>query len=69
MSHKFFKVVDHVIPCQHVREYPNVTRDEHPLQLAVKQYVPLQNAQSSENAITIIAAYGNGFPKVSVTNF
>ena len=69
MSSQFFKVFDHIIPCQHVREYPNATRNERPLQLAVKQYVPLQNAELRENAITIIAAHANGFPKVSVTDF
>ena len=69
MSSQTFKVVEHIIPCQHIREYPNATRDRrpHPLQLAIKQYVPLQKAEPNETPITIIAAGANGIPKVSVT--
>ena len=51
--------------------YPNATRDRrpHPLQSAIKQYVPFQKTEPSENAITIVAAHANGLPKVSVTEF
>ena len=66
MSSPFFKVVEHVLPCQRVREYPNATRDEKPraLKLAIKQYVPVQSPEPDEETITLIAAHANGFPKV-----
>ena len=66
-----FKIVEHVIPGQHIREYPNATRhrQEDALHLAIKQYIPISSAASCEPgpkvSVTIIGAHGNGFPKVS----
>ncbi|PQE27372.1 toxin biosynthesis protein [Rutstroemia sp. NJR-2017a WRK4] len=62
----FFKVIEHVIPGQHIREYPNGTkqRQEDVLQLSIKQYIPLNSPNPPpENSITIIGVHGNGFPK------
>ena len=66
MSSSRFKVIEHVLPCQHVREYPNATRTSAPraLKLAIKQYVPLKSPEPESNAVTVIAAHANGFPKV-----
>jgi hypothetical protein len=61
-----FQIIEHTIPCQHIREYPNGTksRQEAVLQLAIKQYVPLRRSKPREDAVTIIAGHANGFPKV-----
>ncbi|PQE09746.1 toxin biosynthesis protein [Rutstroemia sp. NJR-2017a BBW] len=62
----FFKAIEHVIPGQHIREYPNGTkqRQEDVLQLSIKQYIPLNSPNPPpENSITIIGVHGNGFPK------
>lgn len=66
MSSAYFKVFEHTIPCQHLREYPRSTktRQEDVLQLAIKQYQPLHNDGSLGNAVTIIATHANGFTKV-----
>lgn len=67
MSSQFFRIKEHVLPCQYIREYPGATlcdQDEM-LQLHVKQYVPWNGASIGANAITIIAAHANGFPKVN----
>lgn len=60
-----FKVIDHVLPGQHIREYPHSIkgRQETPLQLAVKQYVPVDADTIPDNAVTIIGVPGNGSPK------
>ncbi|PLB55595.1 hypothetical protein P170DRAFT_506158 [Aspergillus steynii IBT 23096] len=61
-----FKVIEHVLPGQHIREYPHSIRgrQETPLQIAIKQYVPIDIQQPvPENAVTIIGAPGNGSPK------
>ena len=61
------RIVEHIIPGQHIREYPNGTKDaqESILQLSIKQYIPLQVADPvPDNSITIIGVHGNGFPKV-----
>ena len=63
-----FNIVEHVIPGQHIREYPNATkhRQEDVLQLSIKQYIPLNRpTYIPHDALTIIGAHGNGFPKVS----
>ena len=63
-----FRTVDHVIPGQHIREYPNGTKhnQEDILQLSIRQYVPLHVPKPlPKNSITIIGVHGNGFPKVS----
>jgi hypothetical protein len=62
-----FKVVEHTIPGQHIREHPHSIkgRQEAALQLAIKQYIPLDLSHPiPENAVTVIGAHGNGSPKV-----
>jgi hypothetical protein len=61
-----FQIIEHTVPCQHIREYPNGTksRQEAVLQLAIKQYVPLRRSKPREDAVTIITGHANGFPKV-----
>lgn len=63
-----FRIVEHVVPCQHIREYPAATANEQeePLHLAVKQYIPLDNPNPQPGDVTILAAHANGFPKVWV---
>ncbi|GLB14557.1 hypothetical protein AtubIFM61612_001988 [Aspergillus tubingensis] len=41
-SSSTFRVIEHTVPCQHIREYPAATRrtQEDVLHLAVKQYIP-----------------------------
>ncbi|GLA03056.1 hypothetical protein AnigIFM60653_002652 [Aspergillus niger] len=61
-----FQIIDHIIPGQHIREYPQSTRgrQETPHQLAIKQYIPLDRPNPvPDNAITIIGSPGNGSPK------
>ncbi|KAL2808068.1 putative toxin biosynthesis protein [Aspergillus granulosus] len=61
-----FKIIEHVLPGQHIREYPLSIngRQETPLQFAIKQYIPLdQPSPISDNAVTIIGVPGNGSPK------
>jgi alpha-beta hydrolase superfamily lysophospholipase len=57
--------VEHVVECQHIREYPAATANEQEdvLHLAVKQYVPLDNPEPQPGDVTILAAHANGFPK------
>ena len=66
MSTSLFCVEEHVVPCQHIREYPRATagEQEDELHLAVKQYVPLDNPDPQPGDVTIIGAHANGFPKV-----
>ncbi|GAQ11645.1 hypothetical protein ALT_8966 [Aspergillus lentulus] len=61
-----FRIVEHIIPGQHIREHPHALkgRQETALKLAIKQYIPLDQTEPiPENAVTIIGAHGNGFPK------
>lgn len=63
-----FKIVEHTLPGQHIREHPHSLsgRQEGVVQLAIKQYIPLdQPSPVPENAVTIIGLHGNGSPKVS----
>lgn len=67
--HSFpFDVKEHVIPCQHIREYPRATahKQEELLHLSVKQYTPNDNqdAQIGDVNVSIIGAHAQGFPKV-----
>lgn len=66
MSTTHFKVQEHKLPCQHLREYPHATlhSQEEILHLAIKQYTPLNNLSPQPGDITIIGAHANGFPKV-----
>ena len=65
MSTTYFSSTEHTIPCQYIREYPNAVKsDDVALKLVVKEYRPLDPAtENAPNAVTIIAAHGNGFPK------
>ncbi|CDM36757.1 hypothetical protein DTO013E5_2877 [Penicillium roqueforti] len=60
-----FRIIEHVVPTQHIREYPGATANdqEEPLYLAVKQYIPLDNPNPQPGDITILGAHANGFPK------
>lgn len=65
MSTSLFRVEQHTLPVSHVREYPTATVDEDDeLQLAIKQYTPLDNRNPTKGDITIIGGHANGFPKV-----
>ncbi|CZS89889.1 related to host-specific AK-toxin Akt2 [Rhynchosporium agropyri] len=60
-----FQIKEHVIECQHIREYARATStsQEDVLHLSVKQYTPLDNLQPQKGDVTIIGAHANGFPK------
>ena len=66
MSSTLFQIQEHVVSCQHIREYPRATADgqDEILELHVKQYTPLDNPNPRPGDITIIGAHANGFPKV-----
>ena len=70
MSSTHFKVQTLASPCQHVREYPGATRDgnDHGLHLSVKKYTPLYKPSSERKPFTVLAAGGNGFPKVATAS-
>lgn len=65
-----FRIVEHVVPGQYIREYPQATAvtQEDTLYLAVKQYIPLDNPNPKPGDVTIIATHANGFPKVSIAS-
>ena len=65
MSPSIFRVKEHTIPCQYIREYPGATLEdqEDDLVLHVKQYTPMDQSYSQPGAVTIIGAHANGFPK------
>lgn len=65
MSSSVFEIREHIVECQHIREYARATANtqEDVLHLAVKQYIPLDNLTPSEGDLTIIGAHANGFPK------
>ena len=60
-----FHIVEHIVPCSHIREYPRAVLDaqETVLHLHVKQYIPIDNPKPQSGDVTIIAAHANGFPK------
>jgi len=62
-----FKIEEHVLDCQHIREYARATStsQEDVLKLSIKQYTPLENLKPKDGDVTIIGAHANGFPKVS----
>ena len=66
MSSARFRVREHIVPAQHIREYPGATAStqEDVLRLHVKQYTPLHPAELLDGAVTVIATHANGFPKV-----
>ena len=61
-----FRVVEQLVPGEHIREYPAATANEQEetLYLAVKQYIPLDNPNPQPGDVTILGAHANGFPKV-----
>ena len=67
MSEESFDIYTYTVPCQHVREYGGATIDgnDHVLLLSVKKYVPRVQKQEPAEGVTILAAGGNGFSKVS----
>lgn len=60
-----FKVIEHIVPAQHIREYPRALSGSQDveLRLALKQYVPKDSLNPLPGDITIIAAHANGFVK------
>lgn len=66
MSSEVFRIVEHEVPCQYIREYPRATStdQEATLFLAVKQYIPLDNPNPQPGDITVIGTHANGFSKV-----
>ena len=64
MSTAYFQVTEHVIPCQHIREYPHAIKaDSAVLMLAIKEYQPLDNVEADPGSLTIVALHANGIPK------
>lgn len=57
-----FGVVEHVIPCQHIRDFPAATanKQEDTLHLAVKRYIPLDSLDPRPGDVTIIGTHANG---------
>jgi hypothetical protein len=67
MSLTYFSITEHAIPCQHIREYPDAVKDPQAvLQLAIKEYRPLNNPNPEPGDVTIIASHANGFPKACI---
>lgn len=60
-----FHIKEHIIPSQHVREYPRATQrsQEDVLYISIKQYIPFDNPSPQPGDVTIIGAHANGFPK------
>ncbi|KAL2794666.1 Alpha/beta hydrolase family-domain-containing protein [Aspergillus keveii] len=67
MASAKFKVIEHTIPCQSIREYHRAVKPNTPasaLRLSVKQYIPLrENTTPGPDDVTIIAGHANGIPK------
>ena len=65
MSSSPFKVQEHVLPAQYIREYPGalLVNQEDDLKLHIRQYTPQGQPFNLPGAITIIGAHANGFPK------
>lgn len=66
MSSDLFKIEEHIVPGQHIREYRGAAANaqEDVFKLHVKQYTPLSNLNPRPGDVTILAAHGNGFVKV-----
>ncbi|ETN46338.1 uncharacterized protein HMPREF1541_00522 [Cyphellophora europaea CBS 101466] len=60
-----YHIVEHIVPAQHIREFPRAVLDaeETVLNLHVKQYIPTDNPDPRPGDVTIIGAHANGFPK------
>lgn len=67
MSTARFRVKEHTLPASYIREYPQGTANdqEEVLNLAIKQYTPIDAKYEDEGDVTIIGAHANGFPKVT----
>ncbi|KAF1998765.1 alpha/beta-hydrolase [Amniculicola lignicola CBS 123094] len=63
MSEPGFEIFEHTLPGQHIRGYPHgATSDDAVLHVAIKEYRN-RHMEREEDAVTIIAAHGVGFPK------
>ncbi|GKZ29189.1 hypothetical protein AbraIFM66950_003628 [Aspergillus brasiliensis] len=59
-----FHITEHIVECQHIREYARATRSTNDaLKLAVKQYTPKSNPNPQPGDVTIIGATSVGSPK------
>ncbi|RAH83272.1 toxin biosynthesis protein [Aspergillus japonicus CBS 114.51] len=58
-----FRIIEHTIPCSSIREYHHAVKTDRLLQLAIKQYISLNNHNPSRDDISIIAGHANGIPK------
>ncbi|KAI0423306.1 prolyl aminopeptidase-like protein [Xylaria grammica] len=60
-----FEVIEHVIPAQHLREWPRATgtSQEAVMRIHIKQYRPKDNLNPQPGDVTVIGVHGNGFPK------
>jgi hypothetical protein len=69
MSTELFHVTEHLVAGQHIREYARGTSQSQDdvLQLSVKQYTPKEKPKSIKDAVTVVGAHANGFPKVCMT--
>ena len=60
-----FKITEHVIDAQYIREYPTATvSQDSSLKIVVKKYTPVDNPSPQPGDVTIIGAHGCGLPKV-----
>lgn len=66
-----FRVLEHTVRCQPIRERPGAVKPgfENQLRLAVKQYIPKDNPSPQESDVTFIGAHANSFPKVFHISF
>lgn len=60
-----FKVIEHVVKCQHTRDRPAGAElgHENDLRLHVKQYLPYNNPSPQHGDVTLIGLHANGFAK------
>ena len=59
-----FKITEHVIDAQYIREYPTATvSQDAALKVVVKKYTPVDNPIPQPGDVTIIGAHGLGLPK------
>ena len=60
-----FKITEHIIECQHIREWPRAIArlQDDELYMVFKQYTPLSNLTRKDGDLTIIAIPANATPK------
>ncbi|KAI1356142.1 Alpha/beta hydrolase family-domain-containing protein [Xylaria sp. FL0043] len=65
MSSFPFHIKEHIVPGQHIREWPRATANsqEDVINLHVKQYIPKDNPSPQPGDVTVLGAHANGFPK------